>query len=144
MGRSQQGTGSEDIKRSIRIAMSGQEETSIDYVSSAGNSSKVLDALEAEGVRKAFPDQYSLIPVSSIKSMVGEAIASGGMRMVANVLSLENQFIPPTMNYLLPDPNCDLSYVVNQSMDRKIRTLLHLGISPESCFSSILVGASWN
>ncbi len=143
-GRSQQGTGSEDIKRSIRMAMSGKEETSIDYVSSAGNSSKVLDALEAEGVRKAFPDQYSLIPVSSIKSMVGEAIASGGMRMVANVLSLENQLIPPTINYFVPDPNCDLSYVVNQSMDRKIRTLLHLGISPESCFSSILVGASWN
>ena len=76
--------------------------------------------------------------------MVGEAIASGGMRMVANVLSLENGFIPPTINYLVPDPVCDLRYVVNKRLDQEIRTILHLGISPEDCFSSILMGAEWD
>ena len=90
--------------------------------------------LEAKGVKKAFPSQYAQIPVSSIKSMVGEAIASGGMRMVANVLSMENGFIPPTINYLNPDPDCDLHYVINQRLDREIRNVLHLGISPEELF----------
>jgi 3-oxoacyl-(acyl-carrier-protein) synthase len=144
VGKSYKSDGSEDLDRSIKMALKGREDFSIDYLSGAGNSSKVLDALEAKGVKKTFPAQSPQIPVSSIKSMVGEAIASGGMRMVANVLSMGNGFISPTINYLNPDPSCDLHYVVNQRLDREIRTILHLGISPENCFSSILVGVEWN
>ncbi len=144
VGKSSKGDGSEDLNRSIKVALTGREDTSIDYLSGAGNSSKVLDALEARGVNKTFSNQSLQIPVSSIKSMVGEAIASGGMRMVANVVSMENGFIPPTINYLNPDPDCDLHYVINQRLDREIRTILHLGISPENCFSSILAGVEWN
>ena len=99
-----------------------------------------MDTLEATGVKIALKEEHPQVPVSSIKSMTGEAIASGGIRMVADVISLENQFIPPTINYLVSDPDCDLRYVVNHSKEYKIRTLLHLGVSPESCFSSILIG----
>jgi len=60
------------------------------------------------------------------------------------VLAMENGFVPPTINYLNPDSSCDLPYVVNQRLDRGVRTILHLGISPENCFSSILVGVEWN
>ena len=144
LGRSSEGDGAEDIRRSIKMALREREETPIDYLSGAGNSSKGLDALEAQGVRRALPDQYSKIPVSSIKSMVGEAIAFGGMRMVANVLSMEYGFVPPTINYLIPDPVCDLHYVVNQRVDQEVRTILHLGISPQDCFSSILLGVEWS
>jgi 3-oxoacyl-[acyl-carrier-protein] synthase II len=144
VGKSFQGERSEDLGRSIKITLKGIEDARIDYLSGAGNSSRVLDALEADGVKKTFRTQYPQIPVSSIKSMTGEAIASGGMRMVANVLSMENGFIPPTLNYLNPDPTCDLRYVTHQKLDREIKTVLHLGISPENCFSSILVGAEWN
>jgi 3-oxoacyl-[acyl-carrier-protein] synthase II len=126
------------------MTLEGWEGTSIDYLSGAGNSSKGLDALEAKGVKKTFPTQSLRIPVSSIKSMTGEAIASGGMRMVANVLSMENGFIPPTINYLNPDPACDLHYVIHQKLDREIKTVLHLGISAENCFSSFLIGVEWN
>jgi 3-oxoacyl-(acyl-carrier-protein) synthase len=126
------------------MALKGKEGTSIDYLSGAGNSSKVLDALEAKGVKKTFPTQPLQIPVSSVKSMVGEAIASGGMRMAANVLAMENDFVPPTINYLKPDSSCDLHYVVHQRLDREVQTFLHLGISPENCFSSILVGVEWS
>ena len=143
-GKSLRGDGSEDLSRSIKIALNRRENTRLDYLSGAGNSSKVLDALEAKAVKKTFPTQYPQIPVSSIKSMTGEAVASGGMRMVADVLSLENGFIPPTINYLNPDPACDLRYVVNQRLDREIQTILHVGISPENCFSSILIGVEWN
>ncbi len=144
VGKSSKGGGSEDLDRSIKMAIRGREDRSIDYLSGTGNSSKVLDALEAKGIKKTFPNRYFQIPVSSIKSMMGEAIASGGTRMVASVLSMENGFIPPTINYLNPDPDCDLHYVVNQRLDREIRTVLHLGISPENCFSSILIGVEWN
>ncbi len=144
IGKSSQDDGSEDLKRSIHMALRGSEDISIDYLSGAGNSSKVLDALEAEGIKKTFSTKYLQIPVSSIKSMVGEAIASGGMRMVANLLGMENGFIPPTINYLNSDPACDLLYIINQRLDRNIQTVLHLGISPENCFSSIIVGVEWN
>jgi len=144
VGRSFGGDPSEDLGRSIKMTLEGWEGTSIDYLSGAGNSSKGLDALEAKGVKKAFQTQSLRIPVSSIKSMTGEAIASGGMRMVANVLSMESGFIPPTINYLNPDPACDLHYVINQKLDREIKTVLHLGISPENCFSSFLLGVEWN
>jgi 3-oxoacyl-(acyl-carrier-protein) synthase len=144
VGKSSQGDGSEDLERSVKMTLRGRESISVDYLSGAGNSSKELDALEAKWMKKVFPTQYLKIPVSSIKSMMGEAIASGGMRMVANVLSMESGFIPPTINYLNPDPNCNLRYVVNQKLEREIRTILHLGISPENCFSSILLGVEWS
>jgi 3-oxoacyl-(acyl-carrier-protein) synthase len=76
--------------------------------------------------------------------MLGEAIASGGIRMVANVLSMEYGFIPPTINYLFQDPTCDLWYIVNKRLDQKVRMILHLGISPKECFSSLLMGMEWN
>jgi 3-oxoacyl-[acyl-carrier-protein] synthase II len=144
LGRSPHGDEAEDVKRSVQRVLAGDQEASIDFMSGAGNSSVTLDALEARGIKRSFPDRYSDMPVSSIKSMVGEAIALGGMRMVANVLSIDQQFIPPTINYLTPDPECDLPYVRNQRLQREIRTLLHLGISPGSCFSTILIGAPWN
>jgi 3-oxoacyl-[acyl-carrier-protein] synthase II len=144
VGKSPENKGPEDVERLIRMTLGRREGMHIDYLSGAGNSSKVLDALEAQGVKKAFASQYAQIPVSSIKSMVGEAIASGGIRMVANVLSMEYGFIPPTINYLNPDSTCDLRYVVNQRLDQEIGTILHLGISPEDCFSSILIGVKWN
>ncbi|MBS3921262.1 MAG: beta-ketoacyl-[acyl-carrier-protein] synthase family protein [Deltaproteobacteria bacterium] len=144
VGGSSKNDGSEDIERSIRLTLKGKEGMEIDTISGAGNSSVELDGLEARGIKRAFPSQYSQIPVSSIKSMTGEAIASGGMRMVANVLSMEYGFIPPTINYLFPDPSCDLRYVANQKLDQEVRTILHLGISPGECYSSILMGREWN
>ncbi len=144
VGRSLRRDGTEDLNRSIEMALEGREGAPIDYISGAGNSSRALDALEAKGVKRTFSTRYLEIPVSSIKSMTGEAIASGGVRMVANILSMENGFVPPTVNYLNPDPSCDLQYVINQRLDRRVNTVLHLGISPENCFSSILVGAEWN
>jgi len=140
VGRSSNGNGSDDIERSIKMILEGRKDFPIDYLSGAGNSSKAQDALEAKGVKKALSDRLTEIPASSVKSMLGEAIASGGIRMVANVLSLEHGFIPPTINYLHPDPECDLSYVVTERMDRRIRTILHLGISPEDSFAALLLG----
>jgi len=144
VGGSSKSDGSEDIERSLRLTLRGKEGMEVDYISGAGNSSKILDALEAQGIKGTFPSQYSRIPVSSIKSMTGEAIASGGMRMVANVLSMEYSFIPPTINYLFPDPSCDLRYVANQKLEREVRTVLHMGISPGECYSSIFMGREWN
>jgi 3-oxoacyl-(acyl-carrier-protein) synthase len=144
VGGSSHGQGPEAIERSIGLALRGIERIGVDYISGTGNASKELDELEALGIKKAFSSLSSRIPVSSIKSMTGEAIASGGLRMVADVLSMEHGFIPPTVNYRYPDPSCDLNYVIRERREQEVRTLLHLGISPGECYSSILIGKEWN
>ncbi len=143
IGRSPEGSEADDLGRSVRAVLRGRENLPLDYISGAGSSSRSIDSLEAAGVKTALGDQYLQVPVSSVKSMTGDAIALGGMRMVADMLSLENGFVPPTINYLFPDPDCDLCYVTNHGKEQEIGTLVHLGISPESCFSSILIGAPW-
>ena len=112
----------------------------VDYISGAGNSSKRVDAMEARAIKGAFPSDYQALPISSIKSMLGESIASGGMRMAANALILGEGFIPPTIHYQTPDPDCDLNYVVNSSLERETKTILHNAISPDGTYASILLG----
>ncbi len=144
LGGSLRESGAEGVERSIKRAMKGREGLSIDYISGAGNSSQILDAMEAQGIKRALPSQCPPIPVSSVKSMLGEAIALGGMRMVADVLSMEYGFIPPTIHYQFPDPACDLRYVIHQKMDQEIQNILHMGISPQESYATILLGREWN
>jgi 3-oxoacyl-(acyl-carrier-protein) synthase len=144
IGGSSKDNGAKDIQRSVGLAMRGWKDISIDYISGAGNSSRILDALEAQGIKMVCYSQYPQIPVSSVKSMLGEAVAFGGMRMVANVLSMEYGFIPSMINYKFSDPACDLRYVTHQRMDQELRTILHMGISSGECYSSILMGREWN
>lgn len=63
-----------------------------------------------------FGDHASRLAISSTKSMHGHAMgASGALELVAAVLSLEREMVPPTANYTAPDPECDLDYVPNQA-----------------------------
>jgi 3-oxoacyl-[acyl-carrier-protein] synthase II len=130
-----------DIERAIHLAVESMPgEGKIDYISGAGNSSKKVDEMEAGAIRGAFPSDYHIVPISSIKSLIGESIASGGMRMAANTIILEEGFIPPTIHYKTPDPRCDLNYVVNRPVEREVKTILHNGISPDGTYASILLG----
>jgi len=111
----------------------------VDFIDGAGDSSPRLDAVEAEGLRLAFADRYRDIPVSSIKSMIGEGIASGGIRMAADLLIMEHGMIPPTINYEYPDPLCGLR-VVREGLKAPVRTILHTGISLDGTYMAILMG----
>jgi 3-oxoacyl-[acyl-carrier-protein] synthase II len=130
-----------DMGRAIHLAMESMHgERRVDYISGAGNSSKKVDQMEATAIKGAFPSDYRTLPVSSIKSMVGESIASGGMRMAANAIIMEEGFIPPTIHYETPDPRCNLNYVVNRPVERHVKTILHNGFSPDGTYASILLG----
>ncbi|MBW2038097.1 MAG: beta-ketoacyl-[acyl-carrier-protein] synthase family protein [Deltaproteobacteria bacterium] len=130
----------EKVARSISGALKRGGVKTVDFIDGAGNSSPKVDAVEAEGIRLAIPNRYLNIPLSSIKSMVGEGIASGGIRMVADLLIMDRGVIPPTITYEYPDPKCGLM-VVKAIQKTLVRTILHTGISLDGTYISILLGS---
>jgi 3-oxoacyl-[acyl-carrier-protein] synthase II len=129
----------EGVARSISGALKRGRTKVIDFIDGAGNASLRLDTVEAEGLRLAISHHVRNIPISSIKSMVGEGIASGGMRIAADLLMMEYGEIPPTINYEYPDPLCSLR-IVREGLKTPVRTILHTGISLDGTYIAILLG----
>ena len=84
----------------------------IDYICAHGNAIRSYDVAETNAFKAFFGNHAYKIPISSIKSMTGQAFAAGGgFQVVATSLSLKNGLIPPTINLDAPDPLCNLDYV---------------------------------
>lgn len=97
----------------------------IDYISAYGNATQVYDQAETNSLKQVFNEYAYNIPVSSIKSMIGHTVgASGAIEAVSAAMALENNLIPPTINYNHPDPSCDLDYVPNVSRKARLNTIL--------------------
>ena len=101
--------GAKAIKLAIEDASLNIEK--IDYINAHGTSTSANDKNETSAIKSIFKDRSYLIPVSSTKSMTGHLLGgSGGIEAVACILSLTHNFIPPTINYVNPDPECCLLY----------------------------------
>ncbi|HTY80123.1 MAG TPA: beta-ketoacyl-[acyl-carrier-protein] synthase family protein [Candidatus Bathyarchaeia archaeon] len=97
----------------------------IDYINAHGNSMQDNDRAETNAFKLAFGQHAYAIPVSSIKSMIGQPIAASGiLQAISTALSVQNSIIPPTINYKAPDPTCDLDYVPNVARIGRIRNAL--------------------
>ena len=115
--------GAEAIRLAIEDASLDIE--TVDYINAHGTSTSANDSNETAAIKSIFKDRSYLIPVSSTKSMTGHLLGgSGGIEAVACVLSLTHNFIPPTINYVNRDPDCDLDYVPNHARDSQIRVAL--------------------
>ena len=115
--------GAAAIKLALEDASLGIDK--IDYINAHGTSTSANDSNETSAIKSIFKDRSYLIPVSSTKSMTGHLLGgSGGIEAVACILSLTHNFIPPTINYVNQDPDCDLDYVPNIARDAQIRAAL--------------------
>lgn len=95
----------------------------VDYVNAHGTSTRLNDQMETAAVKKVFGEGAQLVPLSSIKSMIGHLIgAAGAVEAVALAMSLKDGAIPPTINLTHPDPNCDLDYVPRTARELPVRT----------------------
>ena len=115
-------SGAEAI-RAMEMAMkkAGVTPKQIDYINAHGTSTPLNDKIETMIIKKVFGARAYQIPISATKSMVGHLIgAAGSVELIATILAMENGEIPPTINYEIPDPECDLDYVPNQSRKAKI------------------------
>ncbi len=119
----------------------GLTEDNIDYISASANSTLDCDVMETRAVTNIFGKKAKEIPISSIKSMIGDSFsASGAMNLGATIGALEEDFIPPTINYEKPDRRCDLDYVPNEAKEQKMNKILIDSFSPTGSNSVLAVG----
>ena len=97
----------------------------VGYLAPHGTSTVLNDRVETRAVKLCFGRRAYDIPMSSIKSMIGHPQgASGAAGIVATILALQHGFLPPTINYEEPDPECDLNYLPNQGLVTKAEIAL--------------------
>jgi 3-oxoacyl-[acyl-carrier-protein] synthase II len=99
----------------------GLSTSQIDYINVHGTSTPLGDVAETHAIQSVFGDDAYGINISSTKSMTGHLLgAAGGVEAIFSALSLYHQVVPPTINLIEPDPDCDLDYVPNTARDMKI------------------------
>jgi 3-oxoacyl-[acyl-carrier-protein] synthase II len=104
---------------------SGLPPGEIGYVNAHGTSTQVNDKVETLAIKKVFGDGAYQLPVSSSKSMLGHLIAAAGaVELIVCVQALRKGVLPPTINYEVPDPECDLDYVPNVAREKRVRHVL--------------------
>ena len=133
----------EGAAKAIRLALEDAKVSAdeIDYVSATANSTLDCDVMETRAINRVFGDRAKKVPVSSIKSMIGDTFsASGAMNVAASIGAMNDSFIPPTINYKVKDARCDLDYVPNESRDAKIDKVLIDSFTPTGVNSSLMIG----
>ena len=97
----------------------------ITHINAHGTSTMINDRSETVSIKKVFGNTAYKIPICANKSMIGHPIAgAGAIELIISVLSITNGIIPPTINYEVPDPDCDLDYVPNKARECKVQTVL--------------------
>ncbi len=113
-------SGLEDSMK-IALANAGAVAAGIDHISAYGPGHPVLDASEVQAIKSVFGRHAYSIPINSIKGVTGNAMAAGGpFQLTACALTIRDQMVAPTANYEVPDPHCDLNFVVSQPRRAKI------------------------
>lgn len=113
--------------RVMQMAMrdAGVQPEQVGYINAHGTSTPYNDKFETLAIKKAFGEHARKLAVSSTKSMTGHLLgAAGGIEAVFSVLALKHSKLPPTINYVNPDPDCDLDYIPNEPREAKVEYVL--------------------
>lgn len=103
----------------------GMKADEVDYVNAHGTSTHLNDEGESEAIKAVWGEAAKDVSVSSIKSMTGHLLgAAGGVEAIATALTVENDMMPPTMNYETPDEGLDLDYVPNKARAKTVRAAM--------------------
>jgi 3-oxoacyl-[acyl-carrier-protein] synthase II len=114
----------------------------VQYVNAHGTSTPLGDEAETKAMKEVFGPFAKKLAISSTKSMIGHLLgASGGVELIATVLSIQHSVVHPTINYQTPDPACDLDYVPNHPREMRVRRAISnsFGFGGHNC--SLVVGA---
>ena len=114
----------------------------VQYVNAHGTSTQLGDEAETKAIKLVFGDHARMLAISSTKSMIGHLLgASGGVELIATVLSIKHSVVHPTINYQTPDPACDLDYVPNTPREARVRRAISnsFGFGGHNC--TVAIGA---
>lgn len=119
-----------ELAEAIRVAMRRADvrPEQLGYINAHGSGTPQNDRHETAALKNSLGSAVHSLPVSSIKSMIGHSLgAIGAIELVASVLSINHNLIPPTANYTVSDPHCDLDYVPNEAREQPVDVVLSTG-----------------
>ncbi len=109
----------EGAARAMELAVkdAGLKPSDVNYINAHGTSTLYNDKNESIAIRTVFGKHADNLYVSSTKSMTGHLLgATGGIEAITSILSIQNRFVPPTIHFETPDPDCNLNYVPNNAI----------------------------
>ena len=113
------------------IEEAGISPRDIDCIFANANSTPTADRVESMIIKDVFGDYGKQVPVTATKSMTGECYSVSGAFAVAAALgAIQENFIPPTINYQVPDPECDLNIIANKAVEAQLNNVLVVNFSP--------------
>jgi 3-oxoacyl-[acyl-carrier-protein] synthase II len=114
--------------RAMHMAMddAGVNPDEIDYINAHGTSTPLGDASETRVIKIALGEEKAYkTPISSTKGATGHCLGgSGAIEAIISVLAVQRNVVPPTINYEVPDPECDLDYIPNESRETQVDVAL--------------------
>ncbi|MCL2742334.1 MAG: beta-ketoacyl-ACP synthase II [Planctomycetaceae bacterium] len=121
----------EGAVRAIQLCLqdAGLDAAGIQYINAHGTSTPTNDSVETAAIKTAFGEHAKKLGVSSTKAMTGHTLgAAGGIESIITILAINDNFMPATLNYEEPDPECDLDYIPNESRQAKIDAAVSLSL----------------
>lgn len=111
--------------RAMKAAYRMAGEPKIDYINAHGTSTPINDKNETAAIKELFGGADSCPPVSSTKGQIGHCLgAAGSMEAIISIMAMQKGVIPPTINYITPDENCDLDYVPNVAREAELNVVM--------------------
>jgi len=135
----------EGMANVMRLALkdAGLASSEVGYINAHGTGTTINDASETDAIKRVFADHAYRIPVSSIKSMIGHTMgAASAIETIACCLALQHEFLPPTINYQEPDPQCDLDYVPNRARFQRVDVIMNNSFAFGGNNASLILGRS--
>jgi 3-oxoacyl-(acyl-carrier-protein) synthase len=132
-----------DLGRSLRLALDDAScpDDRLDYLNAHGSSTWQNDVCETNAIKSVLGARAGGIPVSSIKSMVGHALAAANaLELIACVLAITDGVVPPTINHRTPGAGCDLDYVPNEAREASVDVAASLSSGFGGIHSTVVVG----
>ncbi len=120
--------GGEGASRCMRMALrnAGLNPEQISYINAHGTSTPQGDIAETQAIKTVFGDRARKLAVSSTKGATGHMLgAAGAVEMIVCAKALQTDIVPPTINYQVPDPECDLDYVPNTARKMPVEAIVN-------------------
>ena len=133
----------EGLKKAMGEALdsAGLLAQDIDCIFANANSTKDGDLMESKAIKEVFGEHAYKIPITAPKSALGEPLSAwGGLGVASSLLTLKEDVIPPILNYKEKDPDCDLNYVVEKPLKKKVSKVMINASDPNGFNTSLILG----